>query len=62
MKIISLLRRDWANKMAVWVKYLLPKPDHLSSTLRTHVVGGENQLTGTQYSDFHVLQWHNATP
>lgn len=54
MKMISLLRRDWANKMVVWVKYLLPKPDHLSSTLWTHTVKGENQLTGAQYSDFHV--------
>lgn len=26
------------------------------------MVGGENQLTGTQYSAFHVQQWHNSTP
>lgn len=33
------------NEMAQWVKVLASKPGDLSSIPKTHVMGGENQLT-----------------
>jgi hypothetical protein len=35
---------SWASEMAQQVKVLAAKPDNLSSILRTHMVGGWNQV------------------